>query len=304
MLRITCFLLLFYLFNPVFAQEKIHVRNIKITGNHITKADIILRELTLKQGDSITIYDLDKEIQKSKENLTNLLLFNFVFIRAEQEENSIDIFVEVKERWYLWPYPIIEISERNFNVWWDEFQQSNYTDFSRLNYGVFLVWENVNGRNQLLKTKFRKGFKEHYLLQYDIPYLNKSKTIGLSGISQVFRRKKTFFQTKNNQLVYYEAENYTATELENILSVSYHNNPRQEHELQLHYFNATIADTIATLNPNYFGNGQNKGNYYQIAYQFTNEQRDYIEYPLKGYYFLMRWTKNFSSSCKCFSAFV
>ena len=52
-------------------------------------------------------------------------------------ENKINFTIDLVERWYIWPYPILEISERNFNVWWDDFQSSNYQDFSRFNYGVF-----------------------------------------------------------------------------------------------------------------------------------------------------------------------
>ena len=99
------------------------------------------------------------------------------------------------ERWYVWPNPIFELSERNFNVWWHDFKANNYSDFSRVNYGLFLVWENFRGRNELLKMKYRRGFKEHYLFNYEIPYFNKKKTLGLNAFTQLFRRKKSFYKT-------------------------------------------------------------------------------------------------------------
>ena len=58
-------------------------------------------------------------------------------------------------------------------------------------------WENFRGRNELLKFKIRKGFKEHYLLAYEVPYFNKNKTIGINTNLQLFRRKKSFYKTKN-----------------------------------------------------------------------------------------------------------
>ena len=30
-------------------------------------------------------------------------------------ENKINFTIDLVERWYIWPYPIFEISERNFN---------------------------------------------------------------------------------------------------------------------------------------------------------------------------------------------
>ena len=121
------------------------------------------------------------------------MLFNFNNISTENNNGKTDIIIEVVERWYIWPYPILEISERNFNVWWDEFNESNYSDFSRMNYGAFLVWENFRGKNELLKIKYRKGFKEHYLFRYEIPYFNKDKTIGFTAFAQQFKRKKSFY---------------------------------------------------------------------------------------------------------------
>ncbi len=42
---------------------------------------------------------------------------------------------------------------------------------------TFKLPKNFRGRNELLKIKIRKGFKEHYLLAYEVPYFNKNKTI-------------------------------------------------------------------------------------------------------------------------------
>ena len=105
------------------------ISKIIITGNNVTKESIILRELSFKKGDLIDISKLKKIEDESKVNLTNLNLFNFITINNTVKEKNIIISIEVIERWYIWPYPILEISERNFNVWWDEFKSSNYSDF-------------------------------------------------------------------------------------------------------------------------------------------------------------------------------
>ena len=126
--------------NDISIETKEHqISKIIITGNKITKESIILRELSFKKGDLIDIAKLKKIEDESKVNLTNLNLFNFITISNTVNEKNIIILIEVIERWYIWPYPILEISERNFNVWWDEFKSSNYSDFSRFNYGLSLI---------------------------------------------------------------------------------------------------------------------------------------------------------------------
>ena len=146
-----------------YSQEIFRVNSIEIEGNKLTKRETILRELSFKIGDNLTLNEFNEKLKQSELNIGSQWLFNFVDIVPSYNQNEIDINIEVVERWYVWPYPILEVSERNFNVFWDSLQKSNYSDFSRLNYGVFLNWYNFRGRNELMKLKFRKGYKEHYL---------------------------------------------------------------------------------------------------------------------------------------------
>ena len=180
------------------------VNQIIIKGNEITKSKVIIRELAFKKKQQISQNEIEKKIEISNSNLTNLNLFNFITIKHEIIEDKINFTIDLVERWYIWPYPIFEISERNFNVWWNDFKESDYRDFSRLNYGIFLNIENFRGLNELLHVKFRKGFKEHYMLRYETPYINKQKTLGINTHIEFFRRKKTYYQTVFNQPVSYK----------------------------------------------------------------------------------------------------
>ena len=200
MKNILFFLLL--LFFTEVTQAQIKVTSISLNGNLKTQNDIILRELSFEENENYTQKDLTEKIKESKENLVNLKLFNFVEINKVVKDNTAQITIDVIEKWYIWPYPVFEISERNFNTWWEEFSANNYSDFSRLNYGMFFNWENFRGRNELLQLKIRKGFKEHYLLAYKVPYFNKNKTLGVNTNLQFFRRQKTHYATENNQLQY------------------------------------------------------------------------------------------------------
>jgi hypothetical protein len=293
MKKLSLIFFLFFSSTFVFSQSETTILNVEILGNNKTKKEIILREVTFQKNENYNQDILKEKIKESTENLNNLKLFNFL----EITQNEGNIYIEVTEKWYFWPYPVFEISERNFNTWWDEFKSNDYSDFSRLNYGIFLNWENFRGRNELLQFKIRRGFKEHYLLSYQIPYFNKQKTIGLNTNLQLFRRKKTHYQTIDNQLLYFEDENkYTANDYEANVELLYRKKIHYKHALKLHYFSSSVNDSVTFKNPNYLGNNSNSGNYYKSTYSFTDEHRDYIVYPLHGHQFSAEATKYFKGT--------
>ena len=287
---------LILLFFGQITQAQITVSSISINGNIKTQKDIILREISFEENIKYTQEELSQKTEESKENLVNLKLFNFVEISNVEKDNTAEITIEVIEKWYIWPYPVFEISERNFNTWWQEFSDNNYSDFSRLNYGVYFNWENFRGRNELLKLKIRKGFKEHYLLAYEVPYFNKNKTIGINTNLQFFRRKKTHYSTQENKLNYFESEQYSSIDYDLNTEIVYRNNIHQKHKLKLTYLKSTIDDSIAILNPNYLGEGKTSAIAFNLKYSFSYEKRDYTVYPLHGYYLDLSAKKYFSGS--------
>ena len=277
----------------VFGQEKIIISNINISGNKITKKEIIIRELVFYINSITTKIELEDNITESQKNLTNLKLFNFNEIDYTIIDSLVEIDIEVVERWYFWPYPIFEISERNFNSWWNEFKASKFSDFSRLNYGLFLNWNNFRGRNELIQLKIRRGFKEHYLISYQLPFINRSKTLGLNTDLQMFRRKKTFYKTENDSLFYFTNNaNFTSKDYELSAEIVFRKNTNQTHRLKIQHLITEIDSTITIMNPNYLNNNNVSGDYTKFSYLFTNETRDYIEYPLSGYLFEIEAIKN------------
>ena len=102
-----------------YSQEVFRVNSIEIEGNKVTKRATVLRELSFQIGDSLTLKEFNEKLKQSELNIGSQWLFNFVDIVPSYNQNEIDVNIEVVERWYVWPYPILEISERNFNVFWD-----------------------------------------------------------------------------------------------------------------------------------------------------------------------------------------
>ena len=76
----------------------------------------------------------------------------------------------------------------------------------------------------------------------------------------------------------------------------YRKNTRHKHKLRLNYLQSNIADAIKSYNRDYLKNEKLKGDYFQINYQYANEQRDYVHYPLHGHYLHFQLKKNFEGS--------
>lgn len=85
----------------VFGQEKIIISNINISGNKITKKEIIIRELVFYINSITTKIELEDNITESQKNLTNLKLFNFNEIDYTIIDSLVEIDIEVVERWYF-----------------------------------------------------------------------------------------------------------------------------------------------------------------------------------------------------------
>ena len=278
---IITFLLVIIAFTS-FSQQIFKVNSIKIEGNKVTKRATVLRELSFQVGDSLTLNEFNKKLQQSELNIGSQWLFNFVDIITYYNQNEIDVTIQVIERWYIWPYPILEISERNFNVFWDSLQSSNYTDFSRLNYGVFLNWYNFRGRNELLKLKFRKGYKEHYLFEYDNPYINKNKTLGTILNIELFRMKQFHYSTINNVLLYKSYNDQHFLNRNSAFTLQYKNNLNLTHRLSIKHCWFEVPEDIQTLNSNFLGNEKREFEFSILEYHYENEKRNSISYPTKG----------------------
>ena len=208
-----------FLFEPDSTQipKDVIIRKISMKGNKVTKERIIQRELLFKEKDTIPVEELQNTLQQSRKNLINTSLFNFVTldsIPVEGTTNQIDINIEFVERWYIWPVPILEFADRNFNEWLKK------KDWSRLNYGLFLTWNNFRGRREKLILFTRFGYDQKYELAYVIPYINRKQTWGMGfagGLSQnheiaynsydsVYDPEEGKMKMEGNKEFYYKSE--------------------------------------------------------------------------------------------------
>ena len=108
MLQKILFIFIFFSINiSVFSKDLIRINSIEINGNKKTKDYIILNELAFKVDNRLSIKELEQKITESEENLINLKLFNFVDITSIIDQKNVTIVIDIVERWYVWPYPIL-----------------------------------------------------------------------------------------------------------------------------------------------------------------------------------------------------
>lgn len=259
-------------------EDRLFIKDIVIEGNKVTKRNIFLREMAFSIGDTIKKMELIPAIERSRENLLNLSLFNFVTMDARHYPgNIIDVEIEVQERWYIWPTPIFEHGERNLTAFLKEPQ------WNKLNYGMWLKWNNFRGRNELLNAKIRLGFREQYVLQYDKPNLGANENHKLSLSYSLSRQHRVHYLTLDNRPVFHrDEENYALSSADAFVAYSYRPQLYSRHRIRMHFIDDWISDTVAILNPNFFGEGFNRYRHFRIDYVFTYDIRDSKIYPLEG----------------------
>jgi outer membrane protein assembly factor BamA len=264
------------------------VNRILIMGNRITKEQIILRELTVKPGDVVNSAELPILLDLDRKKLINTRLFNTADIKVLDYSNgTIDLLIDVNERWYTFPSPIFELADRNFNEWWENYNH----DFNRVNYGLRLYQFNMRGRNETLRFTAQFGFQRRFEISYRFPYIDKKQKQGLTFDFDFAETKNLAYQTLDHKLDYLEADNLLRVTRGGGVTYTYRKSFYTSHSLRYEFRSTSITDTVALLNPNYLGNARLDARYSTLSYSFTNDHRDYIGYPLTGHYLLVQFTQ-------------
>ncbi|MFM7193792.1 MAG: POTRA domain-containing protein [Bacteroidota bacterium] len=256
------------------------IGRILIAGNAITRDRIILRELSLVTGDTISRSRLAQVLEANRMRIYNLRIFNRVTIEPlELTPGNIDLLVEVQERWYTYPVPLFELSDRNFNDWWQNYNH----DLSRVNYGLRLYQYNFRGRNETLRLTARFGFSRRFDLYYHIPNLTKDQKHGLLFKVEYAEPSNLAYRTEDHVLTFLTERKPLRTSTGASVTYSFRKSFYQTHYLDLSWDDYRISDTIRSLNPGYFIDGRYTQQASTISYRFVAEHRDVIAYPLHGY---------------------
>jgi outer membrane protein assembly factor BamA len=286
---------------PIDSTAKIVISGIFIQGNARTKDYIVTRDITFKKGDSILLKDLDAAIDRSQKNIYNSTLFNEVKIDAVKlRPGECDIFITVKERWYIIPSPVFELYDRNYKEWWNTYNH----DIRRVTYGIRFSHKNFSGRKDKLDIFLVTGFSKQILFRYSQPYADRNLRHGFSISAGYSEKIGDSYQIRGNTYMPrdtcrdYNGDgkpdlsgdsciNYRFYDTKDKfigVGYTYRKGLYTNHVFNLSVVRKTIADTIAQLNKEYFGRGSTGETYIQLSYGYNYSKLDFNVYPLVGHF--------------------
>lgn len=127
------------------------IATVAVLGNNVTQPEIILREMTLRAGDTLDVEEIPYNISR----IYSLGLFNRVDIRVPDVDSST-LIVRVDERWYFFPVPLLGIVDRDWDNWY---------------YGLGVMHMNVRGWNEKFFAGFVLGYNPWASVTYTNPWI-------------------------------------------------------------------------------------------------------------------------------------
>ena len=280
------FLLLFLgVSTPSFAQL-VTIHKIQLKGNKQTKDFVILREMLLHVDSVYTTTNnghFNDLLALSKNRIYNLNLFNKVeFILAEDtiinEVTNYTLEITVLEKWYIWPIPLLEFSDRNINVW----SGFNF-DPDRTNYGIANYNYNLFGRNHTLKTNLKTGYNKEFGLEYRIPFISKNSNWGITASAKYASQNEVWLTTTNDSLRFFKNGNnnlFQSTEAR--MEISKRIRPLFKTFASLSMYNGALASSVP--DSGFFLNNSRRQHNYGLDVKAEIDTRDNIYFPLTGYF--------------------
>jgi outer membrane protein assembly factor BamA len=256
------------------------IKDILITGNRKTKDYIVLRELPFKITERYPLKVLVEKFELTRQQLMNTGLFRNVVVSLKGVQGyDAYVAIDLKERWYIYPIPLIKTVDRNINDW----VVTQKMDLKRINYGLKLTHKNFTGRNDRLHVNLVNGFTKHVALRYDGLYLDKDlKWSANIGVSLGQNHEIVYNTVNDKQVAYRDNNEFVNSFFRSQLEVTYRPAIRTRHTFGIGYSYEDVADTLFQLNSKY--SFQNKVvRFPELFYKLSHYNVDLIAYPRKGF---------------------
>jgi len=256
------------------------IKAIDVEGNEKTLDNVILAESKINVGDSITLNELAVELKKSKQNILNTRLFTEVkLLISDWSDNKITLNISVKERWYIYPIPIFELTGISFSEWVNEFD----SDLDRVSYGMRVRHNNVRKRAERLEFTGKAGFQTQLGLGYTFTGIDKRRRWGLGFGANTFRNKGAVLSAENNNFNSQLFEERALEVTQASVFTTYRKVVNRQHGFGLSLRTANISDSVLLNSTNYFSNNSSRQSFVSAGYVINLEHRNLVEYPTEGY---------------------
>lgn len=266
-----------------FAQaDNYTIRNIELQGNNKTQGYVIKRELSFQEGDSIKLQDLPILFERGERQLNRMGIFTQVTFNLgnlSTETREFDVVITVKERWPIYIVPMVELADRNFNVWWTDYNH----ELRRINYSLKLYYINLTGRNDELQAKAQLGFSKKYELKYNLPSLKKLPQWGIGGNMLYGLENDLRYETVGHREVFMRmsgANLYKRFRVEGMLT--YRKAIYNSFILQIGYYKNRIDPLVLDRNPDFFGNNRLEQKYLALSGKWFYDTRNNRIFPTMG----------------------
>lgn len=259
-------------------SPRVQVQRILISGNKRTRPAAILRELPFEEGSLLATASLHDLTERAERRLMNTGLFLKVIVRFDSTataERSASI--ELIEKWYLWPKPVLRPVDRNLRQWW--FDKGR--DPSRVNYGLRLVQNNLSGNNDQLRLNLINGFTREVTLQYFGLFLDPARRWSMSAGLSVGGNREMNYGLRNNKQLPLRTSNFVRRYREGFAEIAFRPAIKTRHALGISFREERLADTIARLNP-YYSFQAGSIRYPEFRYSISYADVDFLPYPTRG----------------------
>ncbi len=224
-----------------------------VTGNAKTKDYIILNEMTLKPGSTVT----PEALAFDRSRIYSLGLFTRVDLSNESVDGKEILYVDVSERWYIIPLPLFGFRDG---------------DPKKPYYGGGVLHNNFRGRNQKLFGMVVFGYNPALALYFSDPLISDAHNLYLSS-SLSFSRVRNRSQLQSDITGDYDELYYDGSATVGKRFSLYETLGMKIGYQVVHVTNYLPGRTVAS-------DGTDQYLYGSLSYSF--DSRDLREYPSGG----------------------
>ncbi len=235
----------------------------------------------ISEGDEMTMAELDDALSKNRNLILNTYLFTEVNFEKTVYGSDVFLVVRVNERNIYGIAPLFELADRNFNVWWKEFQ----FDPNRVSLGVKNRFLNIGGLADYITLTLQLGYTRKFEIAYFRPYFDSSSRFGAVGKFLYTTSKQIGYDTRDNLLIFNEGlDDFISERYEGTYNLSFRVNRYLFQGLDFNFKKFKIKENIIPeLNPDFYKDESSTQTSIDIVYKFKYDRRNFWIYPTAGY---------------------